>query len=150
MIPTSNLRRGLLLIEIVASIVLLGSLLCGMIIGLARLRAQDQQLQLQQEAIQVADLALAELTAKPELLSSFERGLVYPTHSRVLVKAETWIDLKQRVRFGANSPEIQPRLLRLHVLNANQPHEKPLVSVEILLEWVWWEPQPTLAQGASR
>jgi len=145
-----EIRHGLLLIEIVASIVLLGTLLCGMIIGMSRFRAQEQQLQLQQEAIQVADLALRELTAHPELLATYEHGVALPSHQRMLVKAESWIDLKQRVRFAGQAPEIQPRLLRVQVLNANAPADTPLLSIDVLQEWVWWDPAALVAQETAR
>ncbi len=141
-------RRGLLLIEIVASIVLLGTLLCGMIVGMARFREQERRLQLQQVAIQVADQTLKELTDHPELIPSYEQGIAATQDDRLIINAKTWIDTKQSVRFSGQSPQIQPRLLLVEVAEASDD-EKALVSTEVLLEWVWWEPEAIVAQGTT-
>lgn len=121
-------RAGLTLIEVIAAIVILGTILVGVVLARARHTRQIRLSQRKAQAVRAADALLTEWWTRPEGIPVDQSGLAGPDD------AFQW---QTRLRGNREVEQIGGQVLQLVLRDADpgsaSASEGPLVRVELVL-----------------
>jgi hypothetical protein len=124
--PALRRRLALTLIEVVAGMTILGTVLASLIVARARYLEQWSRAERKQAAVEAADALLSSWCGGPAPSLRPATGELKETH------------LLWRTSFVRNCPELDARIMRLEIFDAEDPGRplkpRPLAQVEVVVD----------------